>query len=198
MDDSLGGRTPGSQQGTGYGHQAGWKQSTEIYLICWCKLPPWSVRLEKGNGGGVQDIAKDEYLEAHQAPVQHQHCVGTASAASPIPWHLCIFTLMASHAIINLCPRQACSYPLFRFTTTWYYSLTLHCFLYHHFLMIPWLCDSVFSPFLYILSYSFLAPQTLYHIRVWHLRWATLYTWCLVLYHINYVPVAIIFTGEYI
>ena len=123
--------------------------------------------------------------------------VGTASAASPIPQHLCIFTLMASHAVINLCPQHACSYPLFHFTTTWYYSLTLHCFLYHHFYMIPWLRDSALSLFLYILLYSFLAPQTLYHIRVWHLRWATLYTWCFILYHINYVPVAIIFTGEY-
>ena len=75
--------------------------------------------------------------------------VGTASATSPIPRHLCIFTLMASHAIINLCPWQACSYPLFCFTTTWYYSLTLHWFLYHHFFMIPWLCNSVFSvPFI--------------------------------------------------
>ena len=104
---------------------------------------------------------------------------------------------MASHAIINLCPQQACLYPLFHFTTTWYYSLTLHCFLYHHFFMIPWLHDSVFSPFLYLLPCSFLAPQTLHHIWVRHLRWATLYTWYFVLYHINYVPVAIIFTGEY-
>ena len=54
----------------------------------------------------------------------------------------------------------------------------------------------IFHPF-YILSCSFLAPQTLYHIWVWHLRWATLYTWYFVLYHIDYVPVAIIFTGEY-
>ena len=123
--------------------------------------------------------------------------VGTASTASPIPRHLCIFTLMASHAVINLCPWQACSYLLFHFTTTWYYSLTLHCFLYHHFFMIPWLRNSVFSLFLYILSCLFLAPQTLYHIQVRHLRWATLYTWYFVLYHINYVPVAIIFTGEY-
>ena len=123
--------------------------------------------------------------------------VGTASATSSIPQHLCIFTLMASHAIINLCLWQACSYPLFRFTTTWHYSLTLHWFLYHHFFMIPWLHDSIFSPFLYILSCSFLVPQTLYHIQVRHLRWATLYTWYFVLYHINYVPVAIIFTGEY-
>ena len=60
--------------------------------------------------------------------------VGTASATSPIPRHLCISTLMASHAVINLCPRQACSYPLFHLTTTWYYSLILHYFLYHHFL----------------------------------------------------------------
>ena len=104
---------------------------------------------------------------------------------------------MASHAIINLCPRQACLYLLFHFMTTWYYSLTLHWFLYHHFFMIPWLHDSIFPHSFYILSCLFLAPQTLYHIQVRHLRWATLYTWYFVLYHIDYVPVAIIFTGEY-
>ena len=66
----------------------------------------------------------------------------------PPAQYLDIFALMASHAIINLWPQQACSYTLFHFLTTWYYSLIFYWPLYHHFSMIPWLCDSIFFLFL--------------------------------------------------
>ena len=60
------------------------------------------------------------------------------------------------------------------FSTKWHYSLTFHWFLHHHPSMI--LDYATFFRFLYISLCSFLVPQTLYHTRVRHLRWAILYT----------------------